>query len=235
MPRRVPEDRFDELLRAATEVFVEQGYRRTQMADVAERLGVAKGTLYLYVESKEALLDAVLRYADVADPIPLPSKLPLATPAPGATLRHVEKRIAESAALPALGAALERRRVADARHELEEIVRELYVLLASHRVAIKLLDRCAADYPELAAVWHGTGRGGPLALLRRYLEDRIRRGRIRPVRDVAVTARAILEIVVFWAVHRHWDPAPEAFDEVTAREMVVELVVCSLLDGVTGA
>ena len=228
MPRRVPEERFDELLRAATDVFLEQGYRRTQMADVAERLGVAKGTLYLYVESKEALLDAVLRHADVSDRIPLPSNLPLPTPAPGATLQHVEKRVSESAALPALDAALGRRRVADVKHELEEIVRELYLLLASHRVAIKLLDRCAADYPELAAIWHGKGRSGPLVLLRRYLEDRIRRGRIRPVRDVAVTARAILELVVFWAVHRHWDPAPEAFDEVTARETIVELVVRSL-------
>jgi AcrR family transcriptional regulator len=37
------------------------------MADVAEALGVAKGTLYLCVESKEALFDAVLRYADGRD------------------------------------------------------------------------------------------------------------------------------------------------------------------------
>jgi AcrR family transcriptional regulator len=53
VPRQIPEDRFDQLVDCATKVFVEQGYRRTQMADVAEVMGVAKGTLYLYVESKE--------------------------------------------------------------------------------------------------------------------------------------------------------------------------------------
>src|SRR4029453_4010368 len=150
MPRRVPDDRFDDLIQAATAVFLEQGYRRTQMADVAARLGVAKGTLFLYGESKEALLDAVLRHADADEAIPIPGQRPLPTPPPGATLALIEKRVAESASLPAPPHALPRQRVVNAKAELTEIVRELYALLARHRVAIKLLDRCAADYPELA-------------------------------------------------------------------------------------
>ena len=64
MPRRIPPDRFQEMIAAATGVFIAQGYRRTQMVDVAQAMGVAKGTVYLYVESKEALFDAVVRYAD---------------------------------------------------------------------------------------------------------------------------------------------------------------------------
>ena len=56
MARRIPESRFDELVRAATGVFIARGYRLTQMSDVAEAVGVAKGTLYGYVESKDALL-----------------------------------------------------------------------------------------------------------------------------------------------------------------------------------
>src|SRR4030095_9337900 len=111
MPRRAPDDRFDDLIQAATAVFIEQGYRRTQMADVAARLGVAKGTLYLYVESKEALFDAVLRHADADEAIPIPAHRPLPTPPPGATLALLEKRVAESAPLPVLNSALARRRV----------------------------------------------------------------------------------------------------------------------------
>ena len=38
-----PPDRLHELVEAATAVFREQGYHRTQMADAADRLGVAKG------------------------------------------------------------------------------------------------------------------------------------------------------------------------------------------------
>ena len=84
MPRAIPKDRFHDLVEAATSVFLEQGYRRTQMADVAARMGVAKGTVYLYVESKEALFDAVIRHADHREPLQLPDALPIPTPPPGA-------------------------------------------------------------------------------------------------------------------------------------------------------
>ncbi len=46
MPRSIPKDRIPQLLEAGTAVFIAQGYRRTQMEDVAHALGVAKGTLY---------------------------------------------------------------------------------------------------------------------------------------------------------------------------------------------
>jgi AcrR family transcriptional regulator len=229
MPRTIPTDRFHDLVEAATSVFLEQGYRRTQMADVAARMGVAKGTVYLYVESKEALFDAVVRHADREERIQLPDDLPVPTPPPGATLEQVRKRVAETG-LPVLSDALARRRVTDVRAELESIVRELYELLARHRVGIKLLDRCAHDHPELAAVWYGTGREGVQDLLRRYLEDRIHRRRLAPVEDPAVTARIVLETAVFWAVHRHWDPSPQAVDDQAAERAVVDFVVRALLN-----
>lgn len=228
MARAIPPDRFHDLVEAATAVFLEQGYRRTQMADVAARMGVAKGTLYLYVESKDALFDAVLRHADSAERIALPAELPAPTPPPGETLEMVRKRVAREASLPLLSAALERQRVADVRGELEGIVRELHALLYRHRVGIKLLDRCARDHPELAGVWYGTGREGALALLERYLADRIRRRRLLPVDDPAVTARIVLETVVFWAVHRHWDPSPQAIEERPAEDAVVQFVLRAL-------
>ena len=56
MARTIPPDRFQQLVDCATQVFIERGYAHTQMADVAEAMGIGKGTLYLYVESKEALL-----------------------------------------------------------------------------------------------------------------------------------------------------------------------------------
>src|SRR5215472_8507785 len=85
MARAIPPDRFQQLVDCATQVFIEQGYARTQMADVAEAMGIAKGTLYLYVESKEALFDLVVRSADTTHLLATPSKLPLSTPRSGAT------------------------------------------------------------------------------------------------------------------------------------------------------
>ncbi len=108
MARTTPPDRLPHLIACATTVFIDQGYRRTQMDDIATAVGVAKGTLYLYVESKEALFDLVLRCADAAPPLPQFAPLPVPTPPPGATLRYVRERLAQHQPLPTLTAALTR-------------------------------------------------------------------------------------------------------------------------------
>ena len=49
MPRKRPDDRFDDLIRHTIDAFVAAGsYKRLQMADVAERMGISKGTLYVW-------------------------------------------------------------------------------------------------------------------------------------------------------------------------------------------
>ena len=59
--RRLKEARPQQLLDAALELFVEKGFAATRAEEVAQRAGVAKGTLYLYYPSKEELLKAVIR------------------------------------------------------------------------------------------------------------------------------------------------------------------------------
>lgn len=55
------EARREEILEAAVRLWGERGFAGTSMAAVAREVGLTKGTLYLYFESKEALLDEVLR------------------------------------------------------------------------------------------------------------------------------------------------------------------------------
>ena len=228
MARRVPAGRLEQLVDCATQVFIEEGYARTQMADVASALGVAKGTLYLYVESKEALFDLVARYADVEQPFASAPDFPICTPKAGATVRYVRERLMQAGTPPRLIQALGAQRVRDVRAELEAIVRELYDTMARNRRGIKLLDRSARDYPELAALWFEGGRGGLIGLLTQYLEDRMRRRLLRPLPDATVAARLLIETIVFWAVHRHWDPHPQTVDEAVAKETVVRFVVGAL-------
>jgi AcrR family transcriptional regulator len=55
-----PEERRREIIAAARELFQTQQYETTTMKDVMEKLGIAKGTIYHYFGSKEALLEAVV-------------------------------------------------------------------------------------------------------------------------------------------------------------------------------
>jgi AcrR family transcriptional regulator len=231
MARVAPEGRFEDLIDAATKVFIENGYQRTQMSDVAEAMGVAKGTVYLYVESKEALFDLACRLADAPRPLRRPSTTPVPTPAPGATVEYIAGRLADSPVLPLMRSLVEKKKRGDARIELEMFVRELYDDLARNRRGLKLVDRSAPDLPDLAAVWFDTTRSGLVGLLATYLTDRIAAGKLRRVPDAAAAARVVIETAVFWAVHRHWDAHPQQIDESTAKETVVHFTVGALTKG----
>ncbi len=52
--------RRQEIVDAARHLFQTAGYEQTTMQDVMERLNIAKGTIYHYFVSKEALLEAVV-------------------------------------------------------------------------------------------------------------------------------------------------------------------------------
>lgn len=47
-------------MEAALQVFVEHGYEKTKIIDVARTAGIGKGTVYEYFESKEALFCCIL-------------------------------------------------------------------------------------------------------------------------------------------------------------------------------
>ena len=53
--------RRDEILRAATDLFSEKGYHEVTMEEIAEEMGVSKGTLYNYFSSKENLYLEILK------------------------------------------------------------------------------------------------------------------------------------------------------------------------------
>ena len=51
----LPERRREEILAVATEEFARRGYPGTDLQTVADRLGLGKGTVYRYFDTKEAL------------------------------------------------------------------------------------------------------------------------------------------------------------------------------------
>src|SRR5207245_2022892 len=69
MPKVVPEYKEEaksRILDAANRVFAEKGYHEATMDDIAKRLGVSKGAIYLYFSSKEDLFEAMVKTAPQA-------------------------------------------------------------------------------------------------------------------------------------------------------------------------
>jgi AcrR family transcriptional regulator len=59
----VADFRRSEILAAATKVFGSKGFEATRMEEIAKAARLAKGTLYLYFDSKDAIYQATVRQA----------------------------------------------------------------------------------------------------------------------------------------------------------------------------
>ncbi|PWV89412.1 TetR family transcriptional regulator [Paenibacillus cellulosilyticus] len=60
MPRisKDPQERKDEIVNAAMELFASKGYEQTSVSDIVKKIGVAQGTFYYYFQSKEEVIHA---------------------------------------------------------------------------------------------------------------------------------------------------------------------------------
>lgn len=54
----------DSVLMAALDLFSEKGYSRSTCSDIAKRIGMTRGAVYWHFENKEALLAALIDYAN---------------------------------------------------------------------------------------------------------------------------------------------------------------------------
>jgi AcrR family transcriptional regulator len=229
MARPRPAERLAEVAGAATKVFGRLGYRRTHMADVAAEAGLSPGAVYTYVESKEALFHLVFAdaFGQFAEGLP---PLPLATPTSAETLELIGQGLRRAGATPLLQAALDRAAPGDVRAELKAIIEERYNLLERLWPVLAVIERSAADLPELEELYFQRGRRGHIAQLSRYLEQRAATGHVRSMPDMAVAARIVTEAITWFAWHRRDDRDAALYDEQRARRTVVEFLCDALLE-----
>jgi AcrR family transcriptional regulator len=227
MARQRPPDRFGQILDAATRVFGAKGLERAKMSDIASEAGVSQGTLYNYVESKEALFGLLLDRG-LGAPLPEPQAQPMASPTPEALAQRMDEAIAASFGLPRLDEALRRRRVTDAKGELAGVIDELFERTEATRQAADVLERSAFEVPHLAAVFYGKVRRGLLDRLGELIRKRAAAGHYRST-DPKILARMIVENVTTFARHIHHDIEPPGFDLGDARRVVVETLVAGVV------
>jgi len=216
------------MLAAAARVFARTGLKQARMTDIAREMGVAHGSLYNYVESKEALFLLLVEQwgrpgLQIGD-----RELPLRTPPMADIVEQLRRRVHDAFPLPALDAALKRKHVPDAGAELRAIVLELFVQTERSRDGATILERSAREVPELFGLFFEQVRRDLFARLTRYVATRMTTGDFHSA-DPQTAARFIIESVTFFARHRFQDPHPQDLDADTVRQTIVDLVTRSLI------
>lgn len=139
-----------EIIEAALELFVVKGFAATKLVEIAQRAGVAKGTLYRYFDTKEDLFRAVVRHLLTDN---------LITVAKAASL--ADGKVSER--LPAL-----LRQIASnvGGSRVPAIIR---MVLAESR-----------SFPDLAGIWHDEVVSPMLVAIATIIAGGQARGEIRP-------------------------------------------------------
>jgi len=215
MARPSKAERLEQIADAALEMFSERGFRLTQVADIAKKAGVAPGTIYLFAESKETLFWLAFGRAMGRSL----EQISCEPPKP-AELRAEFRSAAGSTALS---------RVVDGDLDdlptLESVLADLWEVIDQGAPAIKLVERCASDWPELAEAFYVGLRPSLIDGLSRYLEEAAERGICRPVPNSSLAARLILETIAWFAMHRRGDVDGRHYDPITARESTLDALV----------
>lgn len=229
MPRKRRPGALDDLTRAALVVFARTGFRQAQMADVAREMGIALGTVYSYVESKDALFGLVVDRAFIEGPWP-DLELPVPTPTPAELLERTRLQLEHFTALPRLEAAQGLRHGEDPRSELRDVLEEIWDLILKTRLAADMIERSARDWPELSELFYSQIRRDLFGRLDAYFASQTRRGRFRSDGDPTMIARTALETITFWARHRYRDPDGLGASDAEARMTVLVF----LIDAIAG-
>ncbi len=197
-------------------------------------MGVAPGTIYLYVEGKEALFDLIIRHTASDDSDWLDNlEVPIPTPAPGSTLEFLREVLGRKGQWPLLETALRSPSTPDIRSELDGVVREQYRLMTRHRAGLVLLTRSALEFPGLVEVFVLGLRKRLLDSLGQYLQARMESRQIRALADTAATAAVLTQTIVWANLQRPFDPGLSAFTEQTIEDATVDLIVSGLLNPTT--
>ena len=227
MTRAPSRERLAALAEAATRVFGRLGYRGTRMADVASEAGMSSGSVFTYVESKEALFHLVFvhGFGLLDDEV---FHLPLPAPEPGETVKVIEESL-RAVPIPALREALRREQPIDIAAELRGVIEERYSIQERLWPVLAVIERCAVELPEIEEFYFGRARVGYFARFASYLERRTASGHLRSMPDAGVTAHLISESISWFAWHRHEGRDAELYDDSVARATVVEFTCAALL------
>jgi len=194
--QRRKEDRSGEILEAALFCFSKKGFAATRMEDIARRAKIAKGTVYLYFDSKEAVFKALARGSM------------------GARLEAVQALIAQYQ-----GGTADLLRLVITN--IGEFARS-----SDRVILPRLMLAEAGNFPDLVKFWRLELLDRGLGILQSIIRRGVESGEFRdlPTEHVARLCIAPLMIVVIWrTTFAQFDKEPYDYQGLVAAHLQILL------------
>lgn len=179
---------------AATRLFLQQGYAKTQISHIAKAAGVSVGTIYLDFTGKKEIMHFILKR----------------TIDPSFISREFERPITDD-----LFAGLEREITARfekeendfavhlqnglSDYDFESLISDAFDLLARYAVGCLFIEKNQFDFRNLAQHYMAY-RKNFLDTMMRYIKAFIEQGTVRPLAHLELSTVLIIEILSWWAM-----------------------------------
>lgn len=187
-------NRIKSIADAATPLFLQQGYSKTQISHIAKAVGVSVGTIYLDFAGKEEIMHFVLKCTIDPDFINNDFERPISN----SLFDGLETDIV---------ALFEKTGDNFAKHlnsntsdySLETLVSDAFDLLAQYAVGCLFIEKNQFDFKFLAEHYKQY-RKKFLETTTKYLEMFVANETVRPFEHIELSTTLIVEILSWWAM-----------------------------------
>lgn len=186
--------RIRAIYEAATRLFLQQGYAKTQISHIAKAVGVSVGTIYHEFMGKEEIMHFILKCT--LEPELINKKLE--RPISDEQFTGLENEIMETFERSAqeFSANLEN---AGETYGLEDVISDAFDILARYAVGCLFIEKNQMDCPRLANAYRDY-RKHFFSYMTEYMNILIRKGKVRPLKSVELSTSLIIEMLAWWAM-----------------------------------
>lgn len=212
--------RIQAIAQAATVLFLQQGYSKTQISHIAKAVGVSVGTIYLYFSGKKEILHFILKgtlepeFLNQSFDRPITDEL-----FPGLendivamfeqTGRDFAKHLENNAA----------------DYSLEALVSDAFDLLSQYAVGCLFLEKNQVDFPFLAEQYRQY-RKKFLETTTQYMALFVQRGTVRPLKHLELSTTLIIEMLSWWAMDiRYTSFETQEIPPALAKELCMDNIL----------
>lgn len=179
---------------AATRLFLQQGYAKTQISHIAKAVGVSVGTIYLDFTGKKEIMHFILKctvdptFANQEFERPITDEL----------FGGLEDEIIE--VFQKSGSDFEKYlESGKSGYSFEALISDAFDILARYAVGCLFIEKNQFDFKNLAEHYK-MYRKRFLDTMIRYIKRFIEQGTVRPLEHLELSTTLIIEILSWWAM-----------------------------------
>lgn len=185
--------RIQAIAEAATRLFLQQGYAKTQISHIAKAVGVSVGTIYLDFTGKKEILHFILKCTvDPAFP-----EQEFERPITDDLFTGLEEEMIEAFKNSASDFG---RYLGDVSgYHFEKLISDAFDLLSRYAVGCLFIEKNQYEFKSLARHYK-IYRKQFLDTMVQYMEAFIQQGTVRPLEHLELSTTLIIEILSWWAM-----------------------------------